>query len=44
MNAVMNGMALHGGIIPYAGTFLVFMDYGRNAVRMSADILTALRP
>jgi len=36
MNAVMNGMALHGGIIPYAGTFLVFMDYGRNAVRMSA--------
>ena len=36
MNAVMNGMALHGGIIPYAGTFLVFMDYGRNAVRMAA--------
>ena len=36
MNAVMNGMALHGGVIPYAGTFLVFMDYGRNAVRMAA--------
>ena len=36
MNAVMNGMSLHGGIIPYGGTFLVFMDYGRNAVRMSA--------
>ncbi|MDA1056930.1 MAG: transketolase, partial [Proteobacteria bacterium] len=36
MNAIMNGMSLHGGLIPYAGTFLVFMDYGRNAVRMSA--------
>ena len=36
MNALMNGMSLHGGIIPYGGTFLVFMDYGRNAVRMSA--------
>ena len=36
MNAVMNGMALHGGVIPYSGTFLVFMDYGRNAVRMAA--------
>ena len=36
MNAVMNGMSLHGGVIPYAGTFLVFMDYGRNAVRMAA--------
>ena len=36
MNAIMNGMSLHGGIIPYGGTFLVFMDYGRNAVRMSA--------
>ena len=36
MNAVMNGMALHGGLIPYSGTFLVFMDYGRNAVRMAA--------
>ena len=36
MNAVMNGMALHGGLIPYSGTFLVFMDYGRNAVRMAS--------
>jgi transketolase len=36
MTAMMNGMALHGGIIPYAGTFLVFSDYARNAVRLSA--------
>ena len=36
MNAIMNGMCLHGGLIPYGGTFLVFMDYGRNAVRMAA--------
>ena len=36
MNAIMNGMSLHGGLIPYAGTFLVFMDYGRNAVRMAS--------
>ncbi|MGQ0528695.1 MAG: transketolase [Panacagrimonas sp.] len=36
MAAAMNGMALHGGIIPYGGTFLVFSDYARNAVRMSA--------
>ena len=36
MNAIMNGISLHGGLIPYAGTFLVFMDYGRNAVRMSS--------
>ncbi|MGE0859572.1 MAG: transketolase [Gammaproteobacteria bacterium] len=36
MGAVMNGMALHGGVIPYGGTFLVFSDYARNAVRMSA--------
>jgi transketolase len=32
----MNGIALHGGFIPYGGTFLVFADYARNAVRMSA--------
>ena len=32
----MNGMALHGGFIPYGGTFLVFSDYARNAVRMAA--------
>ena len=36
MTAMMNGMALHGGFIPYGGTFLVFSDYARNAVRMSA--------
>lgn len=36
MSAVMNGMALHGGIIPYAGTFLVFADYCRPAIRLSA--------
>ncbi len=36
MAAIANGLALHGGFIPYAGTFLVFMDYARNAVRMAA--------
>ena len=36
MTAMMNGMLLHGGIKPYGGTFLVFMDYARNAVRLSA--------
>ncbi len=36
MAAIMNGMALHGGFIPYAGTFLVFSDYSRNAIRMAA--------
>jgi transketolase len=36
MSAAMNGMALHGGYIPYGGTFLTFSDYSRNAVRMSA--------
>jgi transketolase len=36
MGALMNGMALHGGIIPYGGTFLVFSDYVRPAVRLSA--------
>lgn len=36
MSAIMNGMAVHGGFIPYGGTFLVFSDYARNAVRMSA--------
>jgi len=36
MTAVMNGIALHGGLIPFGGTFLVFSDYARNAVRMSA--------
>ena len=36
MSAIMNGIALHGGFIPYGGTFLMFMEYARNAVRMSA--------
>lgn len=36
MAAAMNGMALHGGLVPYGGTFLVFADYCRNAIRMSA--------
>lgn len=36
MSAIMNGIALHGGFIPYGGTFLVFSDYARNAVRMAA--------
>jgi transketolase len=41
MGAVMNGLALHGGFIPYGGTFLVFSDYMRNALRMAA--LMAIR-
>ncbi|MCP4127290.1 MAG: transketolase [Gammaproteobacteria bacterium] len=36
MTALMNGMALHGGFIPYGATFLVFSDYARNALRMAA--------
>ena len=36
MAAIMNGMALHGGLIPYGGTFLTFSDYSRNAIRMAA--------
>jgi transketolase len=36
MAAIMNGMALHGGFIPYGGTFLTFSDYSRNAIRMAA--------
>ncbi|HYB32362.1 MAG TPA: transketolase [Steroidobacteraceae bacterium] len=35
MTAIMNGMALHGGYLPYGGTFLVFSDYARNAVRLA---------
>jgi len=35
MTAIMNGVALHGGFIPYGGTFLVFSDYARNAVRLA---------
>jgi transketolase len=38
MTAIANGLALHGGFMPYDGTFLVFSDYARNAVRMSALI------
>jgi transketolase len=40
MSAIANGLALHGGFIPYDATFLVFSDYARNAVRMSALIPT----
>ena len=36
MAAVMNGVALHGGLVPYGGTFLTFSDYSRNAIRMAA--------
>ncbi len=36
MSALMNGIALHGGLIPYGGTFLTFSDYSRNALRMAA--------
>jgi transketolase len=36
MAAIMNGISVHGGLIPYGGTFLVFADYARNAIRLSA--------
>ncbi|MEX2366475.1 MAG: transketolase, partial [Pseudohongiellaceae bacterium] len=36
MTAIANGLALHGGFMPFVGTFLIFMEYARNAVRMSA--------
>jgi len=36
MTAICNGLALHGGLLPYSGTFLVFSDYARNALRMAA--------
>ena len=36
MYAIMNGLALHGGYVPFGGTFLMFADYGRSAIRMSA--------
>jgi len=36
MSAIMNGMALHGGILPFGGTFLMFSEYARNALRMAA--------
>ena len=40
MSAIMNGLALHSGFIPYGGTFLTFLDYARNAVRLSALMKT----
>ena len=40
MAAMMNGMALHGGLLPYGGTFLTFSDYSRNALRMAALMKT----
>ena len=36
MSAIMNGVSLHGGLVPYGATFLMFMEYARNAVRMAA--------
>jgi len=36
MAAIMNGIALHGGLLPYGGTFMTFSDYSRNAIRMAA--------
>jgi transketolase len=36
MTAIMNGLTLHGGFIPYGGTFLIFMEYARNAIRMAS--------
>ncbi|MDY7566923.1 transketolase [Pseudomonas sp. RTC3] len=36
MSAIMNGIALHGGFVPYGATFLIFMEYARNAVRMAS--------
>jgi transketolase len=38
MAAIMNGMALHGGVIPFSGTFLTFSDYARHAIRLSASM------
>ena len=40
MAAIMNGLALHGGFVPYGGTFLTFSDYSRNAIRMAALMKT----
>jgi transketolase len=36
MAAIMNGLSLHGGVIPFGGTFLVFADYSRPALRLGA--------
>src|SRR5690606_39466269 len=38
MAAIMNGLALHGGFVPYGGTFLTFPDYSRNAIRTTAPM------
>ena len=43
MTAIMNGIALHGGFVPYGGTFLMFSDYCRNALRMAALMRSAAR-
>ena len=40
MTAILNGLALHGGFIPFGGTFLVFSDYARNAIRLAAMMKT----
>ena len=42
MTAMLNGLAAHGGFLPYGGTFLVFSDYARNAVRLAALMRTAV--
>ena len=42
MTATLNGLAAHGGFLPYGGTFLVFSDYARNAVRLAALMRTAI--
>ena len=42
MTAILNGLAAHGGFLPYGGTFLVFSDYARNAVRLAALMRTAI--
>ena len=44
MAAAANGMALHGGLIPYAGTFFVFTDYMRPAIRLGALMRAARDP
>ena len=41
MTAIANGIALHGGFVPYTATFLVFSDYARNAIRMAASCASA---
>jgi transketolase len=43
MGAILNGMALHGGVIPYGGTFLIFSDYMRPAIRLAYSTCSASR-